>query len=96
MAKSWDNSSKSIDWSEFVKTENESINTCGNKPNVFRYMLIKGTDNALIIIVCMLLIFFTVSSFYFNSEENKLSTWLLHSAELCLGVILGLFANKKR
>lgn len=82
------------DWSEYTKAVSEAKTTTGETPKVGGYILIKLTDNFIVIgLVILMLIFASIGIFY-KTEQPEKTNWALHASELCLGVFLGVISTK--
>jgi hypothetical protein len=85
------------DYKEYYNTIMQSTATTGDKPRIRDYILIKVTDNVLIVLLFILTISFVAAGMYCTLKNSlQLSTWLLDAGKLCLGVFLGLFAAKNK
>lgn len=84
------------EWSDYSKSHEQAIKTTGKIPSVRGYFLIKLIDGMPFIVLFLLTGIFVFLAFFVvdNQDPNKLN-WALHATELCLGVLLGLYAGKK-
>lgn len=86
------------DWSNFNKIYAETYSTTqDNKgPSVFKYLLIKATENWILAVLIIFVFIFAIWGLFIidNTNEEKIN-WCLHAGELCLGVFLGLFKKSK-
>lgn len=85
------------DWSVFAKSSKESSEG-GAPPKVSHYFAIKLVDNWIALSVLLLVLIFTVLALLNHGREpdsKELTTWLTHSAGLCLGVFLGLLKGAR-
>ena len=89
---------KMDDWKTYSATKNESQQgSSENKAKILEYILIKLTDNFLVVAIFSLcLLGGWVGLFKIDNSTNPDKVnWALHAAELCLGVFLGLLKKKK-
>ena len=81
------------DWSNYAKTVTDAKTSTGETPKVGGYILIKITDNFIVVGLVILMVAFAVVGIFFADDTEKIN-WTLHASELCLGVFLGLITGK--
>ena len=82
------------DWSKYTKTVTDAKTSTGESPKVGGYILIKMTDNFLIIGLVILTLLFACIGIFYETEIPEKTNWALHASELCLGVFLGVISSK--
>lgn len=84
------------DWSNFLDVTGKAVASTGYKPSFWSYLAIKLVDNALAACVTFFVLFFSIIGLFFVDQANKESVnWVLHAAEVCLGVLLGILKSRK-
>lgn len=83
------------DWNQFTKSHNENFRAGGKPPSVIDYFFIQIIDNGLVSVTVFLLIIFVFGAVISEIKAvNELSKWFIHSSEMLLGLIVGLFKKK--
>ncbi|HET9569786.1 MAG TPA: hypothetical protein VFP20_00030 [Bacteroidales bacterium] len=82
------------DWSEYLKVVSEAQATTGERPKVGGYILIKITDNSLIIVLILLTLIFSGLGLFLKCDTPDKTSWAFHAADLCLGVFLGVISTR--
>lgn len=82
------------DWNEYTKVVSEAKTTTGESPKVWGYILVKITDNFLLLLLIVITLSFAIIGIFYNTDNTEKTNWALHVAELCLGVFLGVISTK--
>lgn len=82
------------DWNEYTKVVSEAKTATGKSPKIGGYILVKLTDNFLVVGLVMLTLIFAGIGIFYETNEPEKTNWSLHAAELCLGVFLGVISSK--
>jgi hypothetical protein len=84
------------DWNEYIKTVTEAKTSTGETPKIRGYILLKITDNFIVIGLVLLMLLFAGIGIFYDASQPEKTNWALHASELCLGVFLGVITSKYR
>ncbi len=68
----------------------------GRKASVWPYLFIRLADNISIALLTVLTLFFAAVGLLLPPQNVEGARWALDAAKLCLGVLLGLCAQRRR
>ena len=74
----------------------KSAKTTGQKPSVCEYLLLRLADNVSVVLLTAMTFLLALIGLLLPPDKPDGSKWALDAAKLCLGVLLGLFAGRKR
>jgi hypothetical protein len=84
------------DFERYYRIVSKSGETTGQKPSVWQYVLLRLADNFAVVLLTAITLFLASIGLLLPRDNQEASRWALDAAKLCLGVLLGLFAGKKR
>ena len=84
------------DYQQYHQTVVRAACTTGQKSSVCHYLLLRLADNIAIALLTMLTLLLASAGLFLPPKNPDGSRWALDAAKLCLGVLLGLLAGRKR
>jgi hypothetical protein len=84
------------DFQQYYRTVVKSAQITGQKPSVYQYLLLRLADNISFVLLTMIMLLLASIGLLLQPKDPDGAKWALEAARLCLGVLLGLFAGRKR
>jgi hypothetical protein len=84
------------DFQQYYRIVVKSAETTGQKPSVCQYLLLRFADNFSVVLLTAVTLLLASIGLLLPPDNPDGSKWALDAAKLCLGVLLGLFAGRKR
>lgn len=84
------------DWDTYSATKVRANELGGDKPSVKEYFAIKIIDNGLHVTIVGLTVLFAGLAVFLDYKKIAAATWFYDLAKLSFGVILGMFAEKRK